>query len=193
MRDSKDNMSVRYVKHVPFNFFGPSDCVAPATGRTEPVFAIMVYFSCISTVGTGINIYSKGSSPTCSYCLNCFVLFWLNKMIWVFAVLIPPEVKESGKAIFFFTKPVMLLRCMNSTFTHAAIVFTRTISTTQGSGPEENTKIRVKSELVIKKELFSGLNFTRENQIINFLHTYITDNWFTSVPAFRADWFRVED
>jgi len=87
----------------------------------------------------------------------------------------------------------MFLLCMNSTFTHAAIVFVKTSSSTQGSGQKANTKIQVKSELVFKKELFSGLNFARENQIINFLHTCITDNWFTSVPAFRADWFRVED
>lgn len=114
-------------------------------------------------------------------------------MFWVFAILIPPEVKESGKAIFFLTKPVMLLRCMNSTFTHAARVFVRTSSTTQGNGPKANTKIRLKSKLVFKKKLFSGLNFARENQIINFLHACVTDNRFTSIPAFGADWFRVED
>jgi hypothetical protein len=35
-----------------------------------------------------------------------------------------------SKAILFFTKPVMLLLSMNSTFTHAATVFARSLSTT---------------------------------------------------------------
>jgi hypothetical protein len=48
----------------------------------------------------------------------------MNKVFWILAVNIPPLVKEISKAILFLTKPVMsFLRCMNSTFTHAATVF----------------------------------------------------------------------
>ena len=153
----------------------------------------MVYFGCISALGAGIDVYTQSCSPARTYCLYSLILFWVNKVFGVFAVLIPPEVKKGSKAIFFLTKPVMFLLCMNSTFTHAARVFVRTSSTTQGSGPKANTKIRLKSELVFKKELFSGLNFARENQIIDFLHTFSTDNWFTRIPTFGADWFRGED
>ena len=193
VRNRKDDMSVRYVKHVSFNFFGPSDGITPAACGAETVFAIMVYFGSVSALGTGIDIYAKSCSAARTYCLYCFILFWLNKVFWVFAVIIPPEVKKGSKAIFFFTKPVMFNFCMNSTFTHVARVFVRTASTTHGSDPKANTKIRLKSELVFKKELFSGLNFARENQIIDFLYTFSTDNWFTRIPTFGADWFRGED
>jgi hypothetical protein len=128
VRYCENNMSVRYIKHVPFDLLGPSDGVVPATSWTESVFTVVIYFGCLPTIGAGIDVYAKSCSPACTYILNSFVLFWLNEMFWVFAVLIPPGVKESSKAIFFFTKPVMLLRCMNSTFTHAAIVFDPSLS-----------------------------------------------------------------
>jgi hypothetical protein len=153
----------------------------------------MVYFGSVSALWTGIDIYAKSCSAARTYCLYRFILFWVNKVFWVFAVLIPPEVKKGSKAIFFLTKPVMFLLCMNSTFTHAAKMFIRTSPTTHGSGPLANTKILIKSKLVFKKELFSGLNFARENQIIDFLQTFSTDNWFTIIPAFGADWLRVKD
>ena len=153
----------------------------------------MVYFGCISALGAGIDVYTQSCSPARTYCLYRLILFWVNKVFGVFAVLIPPEVKKGSKAIFFLTKPVMFLLCMNSTFTHAAKMFIRTSPTTHGSGPLANTKILIKSKLVFKKELFSGLNFARENQIIDFLHTFSTDNWFTRIPTFGADWFRGED
>jgi hypothetical protein len=153
----------------------------------------MVYFGCISALGAGIDVYTQSCCAARTYCLYRLILFWVNKVFWVFAVLIPPEVKKGSKAIFFLTKPVMFLLCMNSTFTHAAKMFIRTSPTTHGSGPLANTKILIKSKLVFKKELFSGLNFARENQIIDFLQTFSTDNWFTIIPAFGADWLRVKD
>jgi hypothetical protein len=159
VRYGKDHVSVRYPEHISSNLFSPSYRVSPAAGWTKAVFTIVIYFGSIPAIWTGIDVYSKSCCPACPYILNSFVLFGLNKVFWMFAVLIPPEVKESGKAIFFFAKPVMLLRCMNSTFTHAAIVFVRTSSTTPGSGPKANTKIQVKSEPVFKKKLFSGLDF----------------------------------
>ena len=186
-------MSVRDFEHVSFDLLSPFYSVAPGTCWTKAIFAVMVYFGSVPALGTGIDVYTQSCSAARAYCMYLFILFWVDKVFWVFAVLIPPEVKKGSKAIFFLTKPVMFLLCMNSTFTHAAKMFIRTSPTTHGSGLLADTKILIKSELVFKKELFSGLNFARENQIIDFLHTCSTDNWFTIIPAFGADGFRGED
>jgi hypothetical protein len=117
-------MTVRHVKHVSFYFFGPSHCITPTTGWTESVFTVMKYFSSVSTLRARVIVNSQCSSPASSYISNCFVLLGMNKRFWILAVNVPPLVKEISKAILFLTKPVMLFPgCMNSTFTHAAIVF----------------------------------------------------------------------
>jgi hypothetical protein len=124
VRDGKDYMSVGHVKHVSFYFLGPSDSIAPAASRTEAVFTIVIYFSSIATLWTGVNVYTQSSRSARPDCLNSFVLLGLNKMFGILAVNVPPSVKEMSKTILFLAKPVMLfLSCMNSTFTHAAIVF----------------------------------------------------------------------
>jgi hypothetical protein len=124
MRDGKDNMTVRHVKHVSFYFLGPSDSIAPAASRTEAVFTIVIYFSSVATIWTGVNVYTQRSRPASPDCLNSFVLFGLNKHLRILAVNVPPHVKKVSKTKLLFAKPVMLfLSCMNSTFTHAATVF----------------------------------------------------------------------
>lgn len=151
VRDRKDNVSVRDIQHVFFNLLSPSDCVAPGTGGTEPVFTVVVYFSYLSAIWASINIYSKSCGSARSDSLDCFILFRLDKMFWFKSVNVPPLVEKSSKAKLFLTKPVMFFLCMNSTFTHVARVFERTSSTTHGSGPVANTNLQVKSELAIKK------------------------------------------
>src|SRR5664280_646291 len=124
MRDGKYNMSMWHVKHVSFYFLGPSHCITPATGWTESIFTVVIYFSSVSTVGARVDINSKSSSPASSYISYCFVLLRMNKRFWILAVNVPPLVKKMSKTKLFFAKPVMFfIRCMNSTFTHAAIVF----------------------------------------------------------------------
>ena len=124
MRDCKDNMAVRHVKHIVFYFLGPSHCITPTACRTESVFTIMINFRGVSTLGACVIVYSQCSGPASSHISNCFVLLGMNKRFWILAVDVPPLVKEMSKTKLLFAKPVMLfLRCMNSTFTHAATVF----------------------------------------------------------------------
>jgi hypothetical protein len=194
--DGKDNMSVRYIKHVPFNFFGPSDSVVPTAGRTEPVFAIVKYLGDFPARWTGVNIYPKSCSPACSYSLNCFVLFRLDKVLWLQAVIIPPAVKEMSKAIFLLAKPVMLLSCMNSTFTHAAIVFARSLSTTlleQDPDLKANLHFCLQVEGILNKLFtFYCWNFIMKDHKVNLLKSEVTqDNLFSS-STISTFWYRIK-
>jgi hypothetical protein len=151
VRDSEYNMSVRDFEHVSFDLLSPFYSVAPGTCWTKAIFAVVVNFSCFSTVGTGINVYTQSCCPAYSYIPYCFILFRFNEVFRVLAIDVPPSVKKGSKAKLFFTKPVMFFLCMNSTFTHAAIVFKRTSSTTHGIGPAANAKLHRKTELSGKK------------------------------------------
>jgi hypothetical protein len=64
VRDSENNMSVWYVKHVSFNFFSPPDGVVPAAGRAESIFTAVVYFGSLSALRASKNIYAKSCSST---------------------------------------------------------------------------------------------------------------------------------
>jgi len=41
---------VRNVKHVSLYFPGPFDSVTPAASGAETIFAVVIYFSCVSTL-----------------------------------------------------------------------------------------------------------------------------------------------
>ena len=152
----KDHMSVRNVKHVSFNFFSPTNCVIPAASRTEPVFAAMINLGYVTAFGTGIDIDSQSSSAANPDCIDSFVLLRLNKFLRILFVDIPPLVKEVCKAILLFTIPVMFPFCMNSTFTHAAIVYVRLLLPhTIGNRPEADTNLHRKLKPAVRERLFS--------------------------------------
>jgi len=112
-------------------------------------------------------------------------------VFWILAVNVPPLVKEISKAKLFLTKPVMLfLSCMNSTFTHAAIVFEQIhVFHTLDMILITNTNLHF---FDTKSNLFNGLNLVVKDQMVDLNQPDITENYFFSGSTEGTFWYRIK-